>query len=170
MTLEELVAERLPAVLRLAAVLTGNRADAEDVVQEVLVRAHRDWQKLSRMDRPDLYIRKMVVNEFISSRRRVWRLVPSGSGSEVDDRVTPDHATTHADRQALLARLAKLPARQRAVLVLRYYEGLPDATIAEILGCAPVTVRSCVHRALARLRVEMTEPTPLTALAQETES
>ena len=86
MTLEELVAERLPAVLRLAAVLTGNRADAEDVVQEVLVRAHRDWQKLSRMDRPDLYIRKMVVNEFISSRRRVWRLVPSGSGTDTISR------------------------------------------------------------------------------------
>jgi RNA polymerase sigma-70 factor (sigma-E family) len=168
MTLEELVAGRLPAVLRLAAVLTGNRA--EDVVQEVLIRAHRDWEKLSRMDRPDLYIRKMIVNEFLSSRRRGWRLVPSGSGSEVDDRVTPDHATTHAERQELLARLAKLPARQRAALVLRYYEGLPDAAIAEMLGCAPATVRSCVHRALARLRVEMADPAPSTAFAQEADS
>src|SRR5215467_12741460 len=97
MTFEELVAGRLTAVLRLAAVLTGNRADAEDVVQEVLVRAHRDWRKLSRMDRPDLYLRKMVVNEFLSARRRRWRLVPSGGGSEVDDRVTPDYATTHAE-------------------------------------------------------------------------
>jgi RNA polymerase sigma-70 factor (sigma-E family) len=170
MTFEELAARRLPAVLRFAAVLAGNRADAEDVVQEVMIRVHRDWDRLSRLDRPELYIRKMVVNEFLSTRRRLWRLVPSGRGGEVDHRVTPDYATGHAERDALLAELAKLPPRQRAVLVLRYYEGLPDTAIAELLGCAPGTVRSCASRALITLRGKMSEPKRATALPQEKQS
>jgi len=74
MTFEELAAARLPALLRFAAVLTGDRADAEDVVQEVLIRAHRHWDKIGDLDRPELYVRKMIVNEFISSRRRLWRV------------------------------------------------------------------------------------------------
>jgi RNA polymerase sigma factor (sigma-70 family) len=127
MTFEEFAAGRLPAVLRFAAVLTGDRAGAEDVVQEVLIRAHRHRDKIGGLDRPELYVRKMIVNEFITSRRRLWRLVPAGRGVDLDDRVTPDHASAHAERQALLAELARLPARQRAVLVLRYYEGLADA-------------------------------------------
>jgi RNA polymerase sigma-70 factor (sigma-E family) len=155
MRFEELAAQRLPGVLRFAAVLTGDRASAEDVVQEVLIRVHQRWDKIGRLDQPEVYIRKMIVNEFVSSRRKLWRLVPAGRGSEVDDRVTSDYAAAVAERDALLGELAKLPRRQRAVLVLRYYEELPDAAIAEILGCAPGTVRSCASRALAALRVEM---------------
>ncbi len=158
MTFEEFAAGRLPAVLRFAAVLTGDRADAEDVVQEVLIRAHRRWDKTGGLDRPELYVRKMIVNEFITSRRRLWRLVPAGRGVDLDDRVAPDHASAHAERQALLAELARLPSRQRAVLVLRYYEGLADADIAQVLGCAPGTVRGYASRALAALRVEVSEP------------
>jgi RNA polymerase sigma factor (sigma-70 family) len=127
MTFEEFAAGRLPAVLRFAAVLTGDRAGAEDVVQEVLIRVYQRWDKIGGLDRPELYVRKMIVNEFISSRRRLWRLVPAGRGSDLDDRVTPDHSGGQVERQALLAELAKLPARQRAVVVLRYYEELPDA-------------------------------------------
>jgi RNA polymerase sigma-70 factor (sigma-E family) len=158
MTFEEFAAQRLPAVLRFAAVLTGDRCLAEDVVQEVLVRAHARWGRIGGLDRPDLYVRKMIVNEFISSHRKSWRLVPSGPGAEVDDRVSPDHAHQHAERTALLAELGKLPRRQRAVLVLRYYEGNSDAEIAVILGCRPGTVRGYASRALAALRVELTGP------------
>lgn len=170
MTFEELVARRLPALLRFAAVLAGDRAQAEDVVQEVMIRAHRDWDRLSRLDRPELYIRKMVINEFLSTRRRSWRLVPSGRGSDLDHRVTPDYATGHAERDALLAELATLPPRQRAVLVLRYYEGLPDTAIAELLGCALGTVRSCASRALVTLREKMSEPKQATAVPPRRDS
>jgi RNA polymerase sigma-70 factor (sigma-E family) len=156
MTFEEFTAERLPAVLRFAGVLTGDRALAEDVVQEVLIRAHGRWRKIGRLDRPDLYVRKMVVNQFLSSRRRSWRLVPSGAGVDVDTRRVPDHALHYAERDALLRELGKLPGRQRAVLALRYYEGLSDTEIAEVLGCTPGTVRGYASRALAALRVELT--------------
>jgi RNA polymerase sigma factor (sigma-70 family) len=97
----------------------------------------------------------MIVNEWLSWRRRSWRQVPSGAGTDVDTRLTPDPATGHAERDALLAELARLPRRQRAVLVLRYYEALSDAEIAEVLGCAPGTVRGYASRALAALRVDL---------------
>jgi RNA polymerase sigma-70 factor (sigma-E family) len=156
MTFEEFAAARLPAVLRFAAVLTGDRGLAEDVVQEVLIRAHGRWEAIARLDRPEAYIRKMIVNEYLSWRRRSWRLVPSGAGTEVDGRLSPDPAAEHAERDALLAELARLPGRQRAVLVLRYYEGLSDTEIADAFGCATGTVRGYASRALAMLRVEMT--------------
>ena len=155
MRFEEFAAARLPAVLRFAGVLTGDRGLAEDVVQEVLIRVHERWPQISELDRPELYVRKMVVNEYLSWRRRSWRLLPGGAGQDVDDRLAPDHAVGHAERDALLAELGKLPRRQRAVLVLRYYEGLPDSEIAEALGCAPGTVRGYASRALAALRVEL---------------
>jgi RNA polymerase sigma-70 factor (sigma-E family) len=158
MTFEEFAAQRLPAVLRFAAVLTGDRCLAEDVVQEVLVRTHARWEKIGGLDRPDLYVRKMIVNEFISARRKSWRQVPSGPGADVDNRVIPDHAHQHAERNALLAELGKLPRRQRAVLVLRYYEGHSDAEIADVLGCRPGTVRGYASRALAALRIELAQP------------
>jgi RNA polymerase sigma-70 factor (sigma-E family) len=155
MTFEEWAAARLAAVLRFAAVLTGDRGLAEDVVQEVLIRAHRRWDAIACLDRPEAYVRKMIVNEYLSWRRRSWRLVPSGAGTDVDARSVPDPAVRHAERDAILTELARLPRRQRAVLVLRYYEALSDAEIAEVLGCAPGTVRGYASRALATLRVDL---------------
>ncbi len=155
MRFDEFAAARLPAVLRFAGVLTGDRGLAEDVVQEVLIRAHKRWPQIGELDRPELYVRKMVVNEYLSWRRRSWRLIPGGTAQDVDNRLAPDHALGHAERDALLAELGKLPRRQRAVLVLRFYEGLPDSEIAALLGCAPGTVRGYASRALAALRVEM---------------
>jgi RNA polymerase sigma-70 factor (sigma-E family) len=163
MRFEEFAAARLPAVLRFAGVLTADRALAEDVVQEVLIRASSRWDQLDRLDHPELYVRKMIVNEYLSWRRRSWRLLPKGSADEVDDRVTPDHAGLHAERDALLAELGKLPRRQRTVLVLRYYQGLSDAEIAGVLGCTPGTVRGYASRALAALRVELSPNAPVTS-------
>jgi RNA polymerase sigma-70 factor (sigma-E family) len=156
MTFEEFADTRLVAVLRFAGVLTGDRALAEDVVQEVLIRAHARWRKIGHLDHPESYIRKMIVNEFISAKRRTWRLVPSGAA--VSSEPAADHASRHADRDALFAELGKLPRRQRAVLVLRFYEGLSDQEIADTLGCAPSTIRGYASRALAALRVEMRAP------------
>ena len=154
MTFEEFTGARLPALLRFAAVLTGDRAIAEDVAQEALIRAYARWDRIGAMDRPDLYVRKMVLNEFLSWRRRSWRQIPAGD-AVARDAAEPDHASGHAERDALLAEVAKLPARQRAVIVLRYYEGCTDAEIAGLLGCRPATVRAYAARALATLRVEM---------------
>ncbi|MGH3067456.1 MAG: SigE family RNA polymerase sigma factor [Streptosporangiaceae bacterium] len=168
MTFEEFAAARLPAVLRFAAVLTGDRSLAEDVVQEVLIRANGRWDTIAGPDRPEAYVRKMIVNEYLSWRRRSWRLVPSGAGTEVDGRLAPDPAAAHAERDAILAELARLPARQRAVLVLRYYEGLSDAEIAETLGCAAGGVRGYAARALAVLRVELAgSPRPAQPVIKE---
>ena len=155
MTFEEFAADRLPGVLRFAAVLTGDRALAEDLAQEVLIRAHARWARIGSLDRPEYYVRKMILNEFLSWRRREWRLIPSGAAADVDRRSAPDHAAGYAERDALFAQLGKLPARQRAVLALRYYEGLGDSEIAGLIGCKPGTVRGYAARALATLRVEM---------------
>jgi RNA polymerase sigma factor (sigma-70 family) len=109
----------------------------------------------------------MIVNEYLSWRRRSWRTVPSGAGTDMDGPLTPDPAADYAERDALLAELAKLPRRQRTVLVLRYYEALSDLEIAEALGCRPGTVRGYACRALAALRVELTAPPPVAVVVKE---
>jgi RNA polymerase sigma-70 factor (sigma-E family) len=155
MTFEEYVAWRLPALLRYAAVLTGDRDLAQDIVQEVLGRAHVRWRKIARLDQPDHYVRRMITNEYLSWRRRWGRVFPVGRVTYEPAPAGPDTATTHAERDALLAELARLPRRQQAVLVLRYYEGLSDAQIADLLGCRPGTVRGYASRALATLRIQL---------------
>ena len=101
---------------------------------------------------PHAYVRRMVVNEHLSWRRRHRRLV---AHAQLDDLLpsVPDHAAQHAERLDLLERVGRLPARQRAAVVLRYYEELDDAEIASVLGCSTSTVRSNIARALATLRV-----------------
>jgi RNA polymerase sigma-70 factor (sigma-E family) len=154
MTFEEFTQTLLPAVLAFATALTGQRATAEDLVQEVLIRAHARWDKIGCLDRPEYYVRKMVLNEFLSWRRRSWRLIPAGD-TDLSPAAAPDHAAGYAEHAAMLAEIAKLPRRQRAVLVLRYYEDRSDAQIAELLGCAPSSVRAYASRGLAALRVEL---------------
>ena len=167
MTFEEFAAARLPAVLKFAAVLTGDRGLAEDVVQEVLIRANARWQVIGSLARPEAYVRKMIVNEYLSWRRRSWRLVPAGALAAGPDQPGRDPAVDHAERDALLAEVSRLPRRQKAVLVLRYYEALSDTEIAEVLGCTPGTVRGYASRALATLRVDLSR-TPSDAVRKET--
>jgi RNA polymerase sigma-70 factor (sigma-E family) len=154
---EEFAEARLRELLRYAVVLTGDPRLAEDVVQEVLLRAHQRWSRIVEYEWPERYVRRMIVNEYLSWRRRWARILPSADVVPPQPD-TPDHATTHADREALGAELARLPRRQRTVLVLRYYEGLSDAEIADVLGCAPGTVRGYASRALATLRVDLHSP------------
>ncbi|HTW05776.1 MAG TPA: SigE family RNA polymerase sigma factor [Streptosporangiaceae bacterium] len=155
MTFEEFAATLMPGVLRFAAVLTGDRADAEDLAQEVLIRAYSRWGRIGGLDRPDLYVRKMMLNEYLSWRRRSGRQIPVGAETLEPASAASDHAQQYVEREALLAELGKLSRRQRAVLVLRYYEDRGDAEIAELLGCSPGTVRSHASRALAALRADM---------------
>jgi len=155
MTFEEFAATRMPGLLRFAAVLAGDRATAEDLAQEVLIRAYARWDRIGCLDRPELYVRKMMLNEFLSWRRRSSRQIPAGGMASEPASIAPDHAAAYNEREALLAELGKLPRRQRAVLVLRYYEDRGDSEIADLLGCSPGTVRSHASRALAALRIEM---------------
>ena len=162
MTFEQFAATRLDAVLRFAAVLTNDRGLAEDVVQEVLIRANGRWAQIGDLDQPEAYVRRMIVNEFTSWRRK-WARVQPRPAEELDTRVE-DESASIAERRTLLDEIAKLPRRQRTVLVLRYYEGLPDSAIAETLGCNETTVRGYAFRALKALRVELAPA----ALAKET--
>ncbi|HSZ44838.1 MAG TPA: SigE family RNA polymerase sigma factor [Streptosporangiaceae bacterium] len=153
MTFEEFAQTQLPAMLAFATALTGQRATADDLAQEVLIRAMARWDRIGRVDRPDLYVRKMLLNEFLSSRRRSWRTIPAGD-AVLAEAGTPDHATEYAEHEAMLAEISRLPRPQRAVLALRYYEDRSDAEIAELLGWRPSTVRVYASRALAALRVD----------------
>ena len=168
MTFDEFAAARLPAVLRSATALTGDPDLAKDVVQEVLIRASGRWQEIGQLDRPEAYIRKMIVNEYLSWRRRSWRLIPSEMSGHLTGRTSPDPADGYVERQALMAELAKLSRRRRTALVLRYYEGYSDAEIAEVMGCTESTVRGHVFRALAALRIELDQPLAAAAPGKET--
>lgn len=154
MTFEKFLEAELGPLLRFAAVLTGDASVAEDVLQEVLIRVHARWHRIGPMDQRRAYVRRMVVNEYLSWRRRSWRSVPGGMAEDVSAGQAPDISSAIVQRQALLAQLARLPRRQRAVIVLRYYEGLSDSEVAHVLGCRPATVRGYAARALAALRVD----------------
>lgn len=147
--------ESLLALVRYANVLCG-RAVAEEIAQDVALKVHARWSKIEIMDRREAYVRKMIINEYLSWRRKWSHLVPH---SELRDRPTagdPDIGDRYAERAELIAELDRLPRKQLAVVVLRYVEGLSDVQIAERLGCSESTVRSHASRALATLRVELT--------------
>ena len=153
MTFEQYVHRRLPELLRIAQTIAGERQLGEDLVQDVLVKLHGRWAAVQGTDRPDAYVRRMLVNEFLSWRRKWSRLIPQADpGRHLVDG-SSDHAQEHADRDALLREVARLPERQRIVITLRYLADVSDADIAEALGCKETTVRVHASRALAALRV-----------------
>lgn len=153
--LDDVVRAHLPGLLRYATVLTGDPHTAADLVQEVLLRAHQRWTRISLMGRPDLYLRRMVTNEHLSWRRR-WheRTIRPTEDDVLAAHATPqrDHAHRVVEDDDMWQRLATLPPRQRTVLVLRYYEGLDDVEIATVMDTTSATVRSHASRALATLR------------------
>ncbi|WP_427886547.1 SigE family RNA polymerase sigma factor [Kribbella sp. GL6] len=142
-------------LLRLGVMLTGNEHTAEDLVQTVLARAHRKWVRISGLERPEAYLRRMVLNEFLSWRR-LLKNKEVLLAEPIDRPTYDDIGPRQAQRDAIWQLLARLPRKQRAVMVLRYYEDLPDAEIAELLGVAAATVRSNAARALSTLRQYLT--------------
>ena len=150
------VAARGPALLRLAFTLTGNAPDAEDVVQEALARALPRWERISRVEDVDGYVRRMVVNAHTSWWRRFRR-----RESPVDivrDSAASDTGGLLPDQRAgLWAACQALPEVQRTAVVLRYYEQLEYAEIADLTGVREGSVRSRVSRGLAALRTAMGE-------------
>lgn len=151
---DEFLAARATALLRTAVLVCGaSAADAEDLVQGALERVYRHWPRI-RHDNPEAYARRVVVNAAItrSRRRRVIQEITFAHPPEVPVE-NPDLGL----RDALLRELRRLPARMRAVVVLRYWEDLSEADTAALLGCSTGTVKSQAARGLARIRENMAE-------------
>ena len=141
---------RSGALLRTAYLLLGDHALAQDLVQEALTKVYVAWPRIQRREGVDAYARRVVVNTAISwKRRKGWH--GEHPVDEVPDRM--DHADHHPDeRLAIWQTLQGLPPRQRATLVLRFYEDLSVRETAEIMGCAEGTVKSQVSQGIERLR------------------
>ena len=157
---EDYVEARSVGLLRLARALTGSTYDAEDLAQAALLKCLARWDSVQAADDEDAYVRRVMVNEFIEGRRRFRRWLTWASTQDAHRRAEVDPAAAVVERDAVLTSLQRLTVRQRAVLVLRYYEDLDDPTIAVVLGCSRSTVRSLAARALAELRT--TGPTDAT--------
>ncbi len=147
---DEFVRARSPGLLRAAYLLTGDSQLAEDLVQNALVKTSLAWRRLERQENADAYARRVLYNQQVSwwRRRRV---------QEVFDDIPPEQAASDVYggvdlRLSLRAALLALPARQRAVIVCRYFDDLTEAETAEVLDMAIGTVKSQAHRALAALR------------------
>lgn len=153
-TVEELIAEHGEALIRFAYVVTGSHTDAEDLFQDTFTDVHRKWDRVARSDHPYAYVRTMMLNRFTSSRRRRWHgEQPTDPSEHVMAAQVVEDGTGRIDSDDALWRLlATLPTRMRTVLVLRYFEDMDDAAIAQTLGLAVSSVRSTASRALAVLR------------------
>ncbi|GAB2566478.1 RNA polymerase sigma24 factor [Paractinoplanes abujensis] len=161
MTFEDFLSARLAALLRYATVLACDPHLGEDIVQEVLARAQPRWERIARADVPEAYVKRMIINELASwRRRRAAKVVPMSLSALEAAGGTADDAVAQLDeRDAMIRRIAGLPLKQRIVVALRFYERLSDDEIAEQMGCRPVTVRSHASRALATLRKQFPAPT-----------
>jgi len=143
---DEYVRARTPALLRIAYLLTGNAHDAEDLVQAALSQAALRWR---RVDDPEAYVRRVIYTTSVSRWRRLRARPPETLTDRPPERATvPDHDT----RLVMATALRRLTPRQRAVLVLRYYEDRTEAEVALMLGVAVGTVKSQTRHALRRLR------------------
>jgi RNA polymerase sigma-70 factor (sigma-E family) len=148
---EEYMSARQPSLLRTAYLLTGDRHSAEDLVQTSLAKLYLSWDKVQRRELIDGYVRRIMVNENNSLWRRAWKR-KEVTTDELPDRVGVTDRPDHGESSALWEFVQTLPRKQRAVVVLRYYEDLSEAEVADILGISVGTVKSQSSRALAALR------------------
>ncbi|MEV0143434.1 MULTISPECIES: SigE family RNA polymerase sigma factor [unclassified Nonomuraea] len=144
---QEFVLARSDRLLRTAYLLTRDWALAEDLLQESLAKA---WFAWPGVEEPEAYVRRVLVTTYTSWWRRKWRReLPSDDLPDL-----PVDGGAEGDREELWRAVGRLPARMRAVIVLRFYEDLPVAEVARLLGCAAGTVKSQTAKALAKLRVD----------------
>lgn len=151
MEFEEYAAARWPALFRTALLLTGVQAEAEDLAQLTLIKVYSSWSKVSGADSPDAYVRRILVNQLTTDRRRDARRAAIAPVAVPDLALSDDQS----ERMDLWAQVLALPARQRAVLVLRFYEDLTETQTAHVLGVSVGTVKSQTHDALRSLRTRL---------------
>ena len=157
MDFEDYVAARGRALERYAFVLSGDAHTAQDLVQTALLKAYRRWRRVTGAEHPDAYVRRIVTTSYLDWRRR------HGSGEEpLGDLPGLAEGSDPADgvvqRDELRRALATLTPHQRAVLVLRHYEGYDDSAIAAVLRCGEGTVRTHASRGTERLRRALAAP------------
>lgn len=155
---EAYMAARQPSLLRTAYLLTGDQHTAEDLVQTALAKLYLSWDKVQEREHVDGYVRRILVNENNSLWRRAWKR-REVSTDDVPDRQVVTDRPDDGRSAALWEFVQTLPRRQRAVVVLRFYEDLSEAEVADILGISVGTVKSQASRALAALRSRLhTQP------------
>jgi RNA polymerase sigma-70 factor (sigma-E family) len=170
LTFDEFVRAELGALSRFSGALTGDRYLAEDMLSDALLKVARKWRRIATMDDPAAYVRQIVVNTYLDDRRKARRrrTEPTSHQWLLDQpapTVVPDVAAEVVARAEVTALLARLPARQKAAVVLRYLLDETDDEIARALGCSPGTVRSHLSRARATLRLAAGPPRPDTTVA-----
>jgi RNA polymerase sigma-70 factor (sigma-E family) len=157
---DEFVAGNLEQLLKTAYLITWDASEAEDLAQECLFKVARRWPRVRRMAQPAAYARRVLINVSLDDARgRARRRAELDWSLSVPDGPARDLFAGLETRDELLDALARLTPRQRAVLVLRYFNDLTEADTAEVLGCSPGTVKSNASRGLARLR-EVLAPIP----------
>ena len=144
------VTVRSPALLRTAYMLTGNRADAEDLLQTALAKTYLSWDRIRDWEALDGYVRRVIVNTQTSFWRR--RKVDEYPSEVLPEKAGRDETADLDLHDALWNALRGLPKRQRAMIVLRYYEDLSEAETAAVMGVSVGTVKSTTSRALTKLR------------------
>jgi RNA polymerase sigma-70 factor (sigma-E family) len=156
---DQFVTAHVDDLLRTAYLIVWDEGEAEDLVQECLLKVARRWPRIRRMEQPRAYARRILVNLALDGARRRARrrreLEPAASAYLS----AADPLPALEGRDELLQALGQLHERQRAVLVLRYFNDLTEAQVAKVLGCSPGTVKSSASRGLARLR-EALQPVP----------
>ncbi len=154
MTLDEFLAAELPGLSRFTGALTGDPHLAEDVLSDALLAVVPRWRRISSLEHPAAYVRQVVVNTFLSDRRKAGRRRTTPTADTgVLDRAAADGSEAVLRRDEVERLLAQLTPRQRAVVVLHYLLDQDDRQIAQVLGCAPATVRSHLSQARAVLRL-----------------
>jgi len=148
------VAARSRALLRTAFLLCGDWGQAEDLLQTALGRTYLAWPRLRDRDRPEAYVRRVLATTHVDARRRFWHRERATGTTPEPSGVDPYRTVDEWD--ALRRALLSLGPRQRAAVVLRYYDDLSVDEVAEVLGCAAGTVKSQSARGLATLRAAMT--------------
>lgn len=137
---------------RVALAVSGDPRSAEDDLQAAFAKVYASWGKVRRADYPEAYVRRIVLNEVLGARRYGFARHERPQSSVDTDRVVASPEAGVVDRDAVWSAVLTLPPRQRAVVVLRYYEDLSEADIAAALGCSRGTVKSQASNALATLR------------------
>jgi RNA polymerase sigma-70 factor (sigma-E family) len=153
----EFVVARMEQWRRTAYLLCGDWHTADDLTSTALVKLYRHWKRVSAMEHPEAYVRRILLRAWLDERRRPWRR--EHSYADPPDRVDLADPSRAAEELAVLQLLAELPPRRRAVLVLRYFCDLPVEECADLLGVTTGTVKSQTARALETLRGRLVDVT-----------